>query len=133
MTNNRIEDMLTAFDEKDDDKFKEIIKLYLTYAVDNEVLKMANAILKSEDWIKATTASARPIAQNPTPVPPPPQQQPAQVTSYAQPEHVSVEVTNVLSKDSENNQVHETEHASHAESAAAAAADQDEEDEFSLL
>jgi hypothetical protein len=91
MSNNRIEDLLTAFDEKDEDKFKEIIKLYLSYAVDNEVLKMANAILKSEDWIKATTAHTRPVAQNPTPVMPPPAQQ-QQTHSYTQPEHVAVEV-----------------------------------------
>ena len=33
----RVDDLLEAYDQKDDDKFKDLIKKYLTYAVDNEV------------------------------------------------------------------------------------------------
>ena len=85
MSNNRIEELLVAYDEKDDEKFKEILKNYLSYAVDNEVLKMAQAVVKSEDWLKATTAHTRPIAQNPTPVP---------YQTFVQPENVSVVIPN---------------------------------------
>lgn len=53
---NRIDDLLNAFDEKDDDRMKTIIKNYLTYAVDNEFLKMVNKIIKSEEWIREAQA-----------------------------------------------------------------------------
>ena len=33
----RVDDLLDAYEQKDDDKFKDLIKNYLTYAVDNEV------------------------------------------------------------------------------------------------
>ena len=33
----RVEDLIQAYDEKDDEKFKELIKNYLSYAIDNEV------------------------------------------------------------------------------------------------
>ena len=33
----KVDDLLEAYDQKDDDKFKDIIKNYLSYAVDNEV------------------------------------------------------------------------------------------------
>ena len=35
---------------------KTIIKNYLTYAVDNELLKMVNKIIKSEEWIREAQA-----------------------------------------------------------------------------
>ena len=44
--------MIQAFDEKDDDRMKAIIKNYLTYAVDNEFLKMINKIIKSDEWTR---------------------------------------------------------------------------------
>lgn len=47
---------MEAFDEKDDDRMKTIIKTYLTYAVDNELLKMVNNIIKSEEWIREAKA-----------------------------------------------------------------------------
>ena len=53
---SRIDDFLQAFDEKDDDKMKNIIKTYLVFAVDNELLKMVNNIVKSEEWIRETQA-----------------------------------------------------------------------------
>jgi hypothetical protein len=48
----RVDDLLKAYDEKEDETFKDLIKNYLSYAVDNEVLKMANKIVKSDEWIK---------------------------------------------------------------------------------
>lgn len=33
----RMDDLLQAYDEKDDPKFKELIKNYLSHAIDNEV------------------------------------------------------------------------------------------------
>jgi hypothetical protein len=69
MSNGKIDDLLEAFDEKDDEKFKELIKNYLSYAVDNEVLKLANSVIKSEEWLKSLEANKKTIA------PPPPQQQ----------------------------------------------------------
>jgi hypothetical protein len=34
---SRIDDLLQAYEEKDDAKFKELTKNFLSYAVDNEV------------------------------------------------------------------------------------------------
>jgi hypothetical protein len=48
----RVDDLLKAYDEKEDQTFKDLIKNYLSYAVDNEVLKLANKIVKSDEWIK---------------------------------------------------------------------------------
>lgn len=48
----RVDDLLKAYDEKEDQTFKDLIKNYLSYAVDNEVLKIANKIVKSDEWIK---------------------------------------------------------------------------------
>jgi cell shape-determining protein MreC len=50
----KVDDLIEAFDEKDDQAFKDLIKNYLSYAVDNEVLKLANKIVKSEEWLKET-------------------------------------------------------------------------------
>ncbi len=36
---------------------KNIIKTYISYAVDNELLKMMNAIIKSDNWIRETQAA----------------------------------------------------------------------------
>jgi hypothetical protein len=140
MSNNRIEELLVAFDEKDDDKFKEIIRLYLSYAVDNEVLKMANAILKSEDWIKATTAHTRPAAQNPTPIPVSPPQQPKQpqqqANTYTQPEQVAVEVVKSelealeLSEDAAPEPVAVPAQVEPEQAPVTSASTQDEDDEF---
>ena len=88
MTNAKIEDLLEAYDEKDDEKFKLLIKNYLSFAVDNEVQKLANGIVKSEDWLKSINAHTKQI-QNPTPLPPPPVQQ---YQHFIQPEQVSVEL-----------------------------------------
>lgn len=48
----RVEELINSYDEKDDEKIKNLIKNYLSYAVDNEALKLANKIVKSEEWIK---------------------------------------------------------------------------------
>jgi len=48
----RVEELITSYDEKDDEKMKSLIKNYLVYAVDNEALKLATQIVKSEEWIK---------------------------------------------------------------------------------
>ena len=40
---------------------KGIIKNYLSYAVDNEALKIANKIIKSSEWIKATREVQAPV------------------------------------------------------------------------
>lgn len=41
--------------------------------MDNEILKMANAIVKSEEWLKSVNAQSKPAAQNiyAPPLPPP--------------------------------------------------------------
>lgn len=52
----RVEELVNCYDEKDDEKFKTLIKVYLSYAVDNECLKLANKIVKSEEWIKQCEA-----------------------------------------------------------------------------
>ena len=36
---------------------KNIIKTYVSYAVDNELLKMMNNIIKSDNWIRETQAA----------------------------------------------------------------------------
>lgn len=54
---SRIDELLDAYDEKDDDKMKNIIKTYISYAVDNELLKMMNTIIKSDNWIRETQAA----------------------------------------------------------------------------
>jgi tetratricopeptide (TPR) repeat protein len=48
----RVDDLLEAYEQYDDEKFKGLIKNYLSYAVDNEALKIANKIVKSDDWLK---------------------------------------------------------------------------------
>ncbi len=48
----RVDELINSYDEKDDEKLKSLIKNYLVYAVDNEALKLANKIVKSEEWIK---------------------------------------------------------------------------------
>lgn len=49
---SRVEELVTAYDEKEDEKLKALIKNYLSYAVDNEALKIMNKIVKSDEWIK---------------------------------------------------------------------------------
>lgn len=63
----RVDDLINAYDQKDDDGFKTLIKNYLTYAVDNEVLKIANKIVKTDEWIK--NASEHKASQNIKPAP----------------------------------------------------------------
>lgn len=48
----RAEELVNAYDQKDDDKMKALIKNYLSYAVDNEALKIVNRVVKSDEWIK---------------------------------------------------------------------------------
>ncbi len=48
----RVQELVDSYDQKDDEKLKALIKNYLSYAVDNEALKLANKIVKSEQWIK---------------------------------------------------------------------------------
>ena len=68
MSNAKIDDLLESYDEKDDDKFKELIKNYLSYAVDNEVLKLANNIVKSDEWLKSLNAHKKQVAPPPATV-----------------------------------------------------------------
>jgi len=60
----RVDDLIEAYDQKDDEKLKSIIKNYLSYAVDNEILKIANKIVKSEEWIKEVNKNASTKEQN---------------------------------------------------------------------
>jgi hypothetical protein len=56
-TFSRVDQIIDAFDEKDDDAFKDLTKNYLNYAVDNEVLKLAHKIVKSDEWLKHQNVS----------------------------------------------------------------------------
>lgn len=58
----RVDDLIKAYDEKDDEMFKTLIKNYLSYAVDNEVLKIANQIVKSDEWIRSVQANSGSVA-----------------------------------------------------------------------
>lgn len=49
----RADELLEIYEEKEDEKFKDLIKNYLSYAVDNEALKIANKIVKSKEWISS--------------------------------------------------------------------------------
>lgn len=81
-----IDKLLEAYDEKDDETFKHLIKNYLSYAVDNEILKLANKIVKSEEWIKGQQEhELRPNVshqQAPAPAPAPAPKAPAPAVSY---------------------------------------------------
>lgn len=63
----RVNELVECYDQKDDEKFKALIKNYLSYAVDNEALKLANRIVKSDEWIKECEAAVQDSqVRNPT-------------------------------------------------------------------
>lgn len=66
-TFTRVSELVECYDQKDDEKFKALIKNYLSYAVDNEALKLANKIVRSEEWIKECEAAVQDSkVRNPT-------------------------------------------------------------------
>ncbi|RNA22637.1 gamma-soluble NSF attachment -like [Brachionus plicatilis] len=60
----RADELLEIYEEKDDEKFKNLIKNYLGYAVDNEALKIANRIIKSKEWISSIQEHNAPENKN---------------------------------------------------------------------
>ena len=99
MSNGRIDELLTAYDEKEDAKFKELIKNYLSYAVDNEILKLAQNIVKSPEWLESLNNEAKKAVV----LPPPPVQD---FSTFVEPEHVKV---NLEKKTNEKFDVNPTE------------------------
>lgn len=60
----RADELLEIYEEKEDQKFKDLIKNYLSYAVDNEALKLANKIIKSKEWISSIQENRPSDSQN---------------------------------------------------------------------
>ena len=44
--------MVDAFDEKDEDAYQGLLKTFLSYTLDNEVLKLAQTLTSIGEWIK---------------------------------------------------------------------------------
>ena len=48
----RIEDIIDAFDEKDEEAYQTLLKTFLSYTLDNEVLKLAQTLTSVGEWTK---------------------------------------------------------------------------------
>jgi hypothetical protein len=58
------DDLINAYDEKDADRFNLAVKNYLSYTVDNELLKLAQTITKTgNDWNYGVKAKPQPQQQ----------------------------------------------------------------------
>lgn len=54
---SQVDEIIAAYDEKDEDTFNLKLKNYLSYAVDNEILKLAYTIPKNGEWYKIAKPS----------------------------------------------------------------------------
>jgi len=58
-----VEKLINAYDEKDNDFFKDACKGYLSYGVDNEILKMVIEIPKQQNWDISSAPKAKAAPQ----------------------------------------------------------------------
>jgi hypothetical protein len=56
---DRIDELVDAFDEKDEDAYQGLLKTFLSYTLDNEVLKLAQSLTSIGEWNKKPKVTAK--------------------------------------------------------------------------